>query len=64
MKEIIIDIAPDGAITIETRGFSGPVCVEDSQFVKELLGPEIVRSLLPVYYGGTQKTRKYIQLCG
>jgi hypothetical protein len=64
MKEIIIEIAHDGAITIETRGFSGPVCVEDSQFVKDLLGPETVRTLLPVYYGGTKKVRKYLQLCG
>jgi hypothetical protein len=40
------------------------VCVEDSQFVKDLLGPETVRTLLPVYYGGTKKVRKYLQLCG
>ena len=33
MKEIVIDIAEDGEIRLETKGFSGEVCVEESQFL-------------------------------
>ena len=34
MKEIVIDIASDGEIRIETKGFKGKVCIEESEFLK------------------------------
>ena len=65
MKEIIIDIDPDGEISIETRGFTGTSCVQEAQFVKDLLGHELLQNLTPAYYT-TQKTqtKKYLKLCG
>lgn len=65
MKEIIIDIDDEGAITIETRGFKGKACLQESQFLKNLLGTELLQQLVPAYYD-TQKTqtKKYLKLCG
>lgn len=64
MKEIVIDVSADGEISIETRGFTGDACLEDSQFVKDLLGAELSRQLTPAYFQGKNKTKKYLQLCG
>jgi len=65
MKEIVIDIAEDGEIRLETKGFSGEACVEESQFLKDVLGKETLKRLTPAYYSTIkQKVKKYLQLCG
>jgi len=65
MKEIIIDIADDGEIRLETKGFTGKACVEESQFLKDILGKETFKRLTPAYYSTIkQKVKKYLQLCG
>lgn len=64
MKEIVIDVSNEGEVKIETKGFAGTACVEESGFLKELLGKEIYRQLTPAYYGDRAKTRKYLNLCG
>ncbi len=65
MKQIIIDVMDSGEIKIETKGFQGKSCIEESQFLKDLLGEETVRNLVPAYY--TRKKimiRKHLPLCG
>ena len=65
MKEIIIDIDNDGEISIETRGFKGKACMLESQFVKDLLGQELLNQLTPAYYVTNKtQTKKYLKLCG
>ena len=65
MKDVIIDISENGAIKIETRGFSGKGCIADSQFIKDLLGKEIEKQLTPAYYKeNNQEVKKYLPLCG
>jgi len=64
MKEIVIDIAEDGEISLETKGFTGKGCVEESQFLKNILGKEIFKRLTPAYYGKKARLKKYLQLCG
>jgi hypothetical protein len=65
MKDIVIDISDDGEIRIETKGFVGKACVEESQFLKDLLGTETFRRLTPAYYNtNKKKVKKYLQLCG
>jgi len=65
MKEIVIEITENGDLKLETRGFSGKTCVEESQFVKDLLGNEISRQLTPAYYKQNNKeVRMYLPLCG
>jgi len=64
-KEIIIDISDEGEVRIETRGFTGRKCVEESQFLKDVLGQETYRKLTPAFYHSPKmKTKKYLQLCG
>ena len=66
MKEIIIEVSNDGEIKIETRGFSGKSCIQESQFLKDLLGKEISQQLTPAYYTTNQKekVKKHLPLCG
>ena len=64
MKEIVIDIAEDGEISLETKGFTGKACVEESQFLKDMLGKETFQRLTPAYYGKKTRLKKYLQLCG
>ncbi len=65
MKEIVIDISEDGEIRTETKGFVGKACVEESQFLKDILGKETFKRLTPAYYSNIKKkVKKYLQLCG
>lgn len=64
MKEIIIDISDDGEVHIETKGFSGKACIEESQFLKDLLGKETFKRLTAAYYNNKNQLKKYLQLCG
>lgn len=66
MKEIIIDVMPDGEVKIETNGFTGKSCTEETQFLKDFLGKEISRELKPVFYT-TEKCptkKKHLPICG
>lgn len=67
MKQIIVDITNDGEVKIETRGYNGKGCVEESQFLKDFLGRELSRQLTPAYYqreGQKETVKKYLPLCG
>ena len=65
MKQIIIDVMNDGEIKIETKGFKGITCIEESQFLKDLLGEETTRHLVPAYYTRKKiKLKRYLPLCG
>ena len=65
MKEIILDISNEGEIRIETKGFKGKNCLSESQFLKDLLGSEIERSLTQTYWEKEEVTiKKYLPLCG
>ena len=56
MKEIVIDITDDGEVRIETKGFKGKACIEESQFLKNLLGKETYNRLTPAYYKSLLKS--------
>ena len=65
MKEIVVDVLDTGEVKVETRGFSGKSCIQESQFLKDLLGKEISSQLTPAYYqAGHQEVKKHIPLCG
>jgi len=65
MKEIVIDVSDAGEIHIETKGFTGKACLEESEFLKKLLGKETYKQLTPAYYNtNKKKVKKYLQLCG
>ena len=65
MKEIVIDVSDDGEVRVETTGFKGKACLEESQFLKALLGKETLCQLTPAYYTSNKtKVKKYLPLCG
>jgi hypothetical protein len=66
MKQIIVDVLDSGEIRIETSGFSGKSCIEESKFLKLLLGKELERQLVPAYYTIENKktVKKHLPLCG
>lgn len=64
-QQIIVDVMDDAEIKIESKGYTGPVCLAESQFLKDILGEEISRQLTPAFYQTEDnKTRKIIPLCG
>ena len=65
MKEMIITILPDGEIKIETKGFKGQSCVEETKAIKAMLGQETAQELKATYYekNGVKSTR-HLPLCG
>jgi len=64
-KEIVIDIFDDGEVRIETKGFKGKACMEETEFLKKILGTETHKQLTPAYYENSkQHKKKYMQLCG
>ena len=69
MKEIIIDVSEQVEVKIETRGFSGKACAEESKFLKDPLEKELSQQLAPAYYQtqtGKKKesVKKHPPLCG
>jgi hypothetical protein len=64
-KQIVVDIDDSGEVRIETKGFQGPVCLEESQFLKDLLGHELSHYLTPMFYQKNKvEMKKHINLCG
>jgi hypothetical protein len=65
MKQIIVDIMPDGEIKIETRGFVGKACLEETAFLKKLLGYEKAKQLTAAFYTKNKVfIKKHLPLCG
>jgi hypothetical protein len=65
MKQIIIDILDNGEVKLETRGYTGKTCLEETEFIKNILGSEITRQLTPAYYTqGKETVKKHLPLCG
>lgn len=65
MKQIVIDISDAGDVRIETVGFKGEACLEESKFLKDLLGSEISKQLVPAFYQRAKKViKKHLPLCG
>ncbi len=65
MKQIIVEIAEDGEVRLETKGFTGKTCIKESQFLKDLIGEEIQRQLTPTYYQrGKTMIKRHLPLCG
>jgi hypothetical protein len=65
MKQIIIDVLDNGEVKIETKGFTGKACIEETEFIKNILGSEITRQLTPAYYTqGKETVKKHLPLCG
>lgn len=49
-KQIVVEIAPDGKITIRAEGYTGPGCVEAVKRYAVALGVEVEAANLPEFY--------------
>jgi hypothetical protein len=52
--EIIVD--PTGKIRVETKGFMGSACQDESRFIELALGKCVDEMLLPSYYSTYEST--------
>lgn len=66
-KQIIMDVINStGETKIETKGYIGMKCVEESKFLKDALGKTIETDLLPIAHmkENGQQQRLYRPICG
>ena len=58
-------VSSDGEVKIETRGFKGRSCIQEAQFLKDLLGDEVERMPTPAYFQSEEAVvKRYLSLCG
>jgi hypothetical protein len=73
-KAIIIDVMNGtGEIKVESVGFSGSKCLQESEFIADAIGETIERALTPAFYsvvkeGENEKVvaggKTFLNLCG
>ncbi len=56
MKQITVDIAPDGGIKIEAAGFVGPDCEQATKFLEDVLGTVEKTHRKPEYHQRSNRT--------
>jgi len=49
-RELVIQIAPDGTISLEVKGVKGGECLDFTKFLEEALGDVIEREKTSEYY--------------
>jgi hypothetical protein len=49
-REMIIQIAPDGTISLEVKGVQGAECLDFSKFLEDALGDVVQREKTSEYY--------------
>lgn len=54
-KQIVIEISPDGTVTVRAEGYTGPGCVDAARRFSEALGLETEAENLPEYYLDTDE---------
>ena len=50
MKRIEVEIGPEGEVSIDAAGFTGPDCEEATRFLEEALGEVTERGRKPEYH--------------
>ena len=65
MKQIVVDIDSVGAVQIRTKGYEGTTCIEETKFLKDLLGKEIAVQLTATFFTTSEENEKtYLPICG
>jgi hypothetical protein len=54
-QTIIIDIAPDGTVTIDAIGYTGTACTDATAFIEQALGTVQHRNRKPEYHQTTRR---------
>lgn len=63
-KRIEIDIGPDGDVSIDAAGFSGPDCEQATRFLEKALGEAEYRRRKPEYRRRAAVSRRQILRSG
>ena len=63
MKEIIVEISPDGAVHVEAFGYQGNSCEDATKFIEQALGKTVEQQHKPEYHQ-QQRTRRNQQRLG
>lgn len=64
-KKIVIEIDENGEVKIETMGFKGKLCLEESKWIEEIFGKKVSQHLTPAYFMKEDKEiKKHLPLCG
>ena len=50
MKTIEITVSPEGAVTVRTKGFTGPACRDASRFLEQALGTRTAEALTAAFH--------------
>ena len=57
MKQIIIEVSPEGELKIEAVGFKGAACVKATEAFEKALGVVKSKTKKPEYYSQTTNTQ-------
>lgn len=55
-EQIIVRVAPDGAVHAETKGMKGPKCLDSIQLLEDLLEAQATASAFTSGYSETNST--------
>ncbi len=64
-RTIVIEVSDTGEIKLETKGFVGKACVDETEFLKKILGKETHKQLVPCYFQKNKETiKRHLPICG
>jgi hypothetical protein len=61
-EELEIEIAPDGKVTVHTKGIKGPRCLEVAEVIARVVGREESRNLTSEYYESPVEVGSQVQI--
>ena len=59
--ELEIEIAPDGKVTVRTKGIKGPACMDLADAFVQLLGTEQTREKTNEYYETQTEVQRHVR---
>jgi hypothetical protein len=58
MKILLITVSPTGQTQVETKGFTGSVCRQASQFIEQALGRALDERLSPEFHQAATSSQR------
>jgi hypothetical protein len=61
-EELEIEIAPDGKVTVTTKGIKGPACMDYADLIAQIIGREISREKTAEYYEQAEQIQRHVDI--
>jgi hypothetical protein len=61
-EELEIEIAPDGKVTVTTKGIKGPACMDYADLIAQIVGREEHREKTAEYYETTENVQRRVDI--